>query len=267
MSTLAQRVAARSVTPGHLSAWWLGGSGFIFKAASGQEVWIDPYLSNAACEIFGLKRAFEAPITVAEASPDLIIATHFHEDHLDPGSIPALAKARPGAKFLMPPSSMARALSWGVSRAQIIPLSHGQSERVGDTTVTAVLARHPVEIAGWEVPDAMGIMLEIDGVRIFHTGDTEYDNRQRKLKNQPFAFATFCINGSGGNMNAHEAALLAWQLDVKMVAPHHHILWDKETVDPEETLDAKIFERTYRNLGGKAAVLLPEIGVEIDIPR
>jgi len=267
MSTLAERVTARTVAPGHLGAWWLGGSGFIFKAASGQQVWIDPYLSNAVFEIFGVKRAFAAPISVAEANPDLVISTHWHEDHLDPGSIPALAKARPNAKFLMPPSAMARALSWGLSRAQVIPLSHGQTETGGDTTVTSVPARHVVETAGWEVPDAMGVVLEIDGVRIFHTGDTEYDNRQRKLKNQTFAYSTFCINVSGGNMNAHEAALLAWQLDVKMVAPHHHILWDKETVDPEETLDAKIFERTYRNLGGKAAVLLPEIGVEIDIPR
>jgi L-ascorbate 6-phosphate lactonase len=266
MATLAQRIAARSVTPGHLSAWWLGGAGFIFKAASGREVWIDPYLSDAAYDLFGLKRAFAAPIAVGEANPDLVIVTHWHEDHLDLGSIPALAKARPNAKFLMPPSAMARTLSWGVSRAQIIPLSHGQTVSLGDTAVTSVPARHVVEIAGWEVPDAMGIILEMDGIRIYHTGDTEYDNRLRRLKNQPLAFATFCINGSGGNMNAHEAALLAWQLDVKIAAPHHHYLWDKETVDPEETLDAKLFERTYRNLGGKAAVILPQIGVEIDIP-
>ena len=265
IKSLASRVDASAAGAGRVAAWWLGGSGFIFKTAAGKQIWIDPYLSDAVFTIFGVKRAFPAPITVAEASPDVIISTHWHEDHLDPGSIPELARRRPDAKFVMPPSAMARALSWGVPKGQIVPLSHGQTERLAGAAITAVPARHEPNIPGWEVPDAMGVILEIDGIRIYHTGDTEYDLRLRRLRGQAFALATFCINGVSGNMNAHEAALLAWHLNVKTVIPHHHLIWAKDTVDPEETLNPKLFEETYRKLGGKARVILPEVGAGFQI--
>jgi len=139
---------------GHLSAWWLGGAGFIFKAASGREVWIDPYLSDAAYDLFGLKRAFAAPIAVGRRIPissslptGMKIISIWFNSGAGQGSpkreIPHAAE-RHGAYAEL-----------GVSRAQIIPLSHGQTVSLGDTAVTSVPARHVVEIAGWEVPDAM----------------------------------------------------------------------------------------------------------------
>ncbi len=257
---LADRIAACRVPDGQLGAWWIGGSGFIFKTAQGRQIWIDPYLSNSVFDIFGVKRAFPAPITVEEAEPDVVISTHWHEDHLDPGSIPGLARRRPQATFVMPPSTFSRALGLGVPRSQIAPLSHGQSVSLAGAAINAVPARHEAGIPGWEVPDAMGVILEIDELRIYHTGDTEYDTRLRRLRAKPFTLATFCINGVSGNMNAHEAALLAWHLDVKTVIPHHHLIWDKEATDPEETLDPRLFEATYRRLGGSAGVILPVVG-------
>jgi L-ascorbate 6-phosphate lactonase len=263
--TLAEQAASAVVPGSQLRAWWLGGSGFIFKTAAGKQIWIDPYLSDAVFRIFGVKRAFPAPITVAEAAPDVVISTHWHEDHLDPGSIPELARRRPQTKFVMPPSAMARALTWDVPRSQIVPLSHGQTERLAGAAITAVPARHEAGIPGWEVPDAMGVILEIDGLRIYHTGDTEYDLRLRRLRGQAFDLATFCINGVSGNMNAHEAALLAWHFKVKTVIPHHHLIWAKDTVDPEETLDPRLFEATYRKLGGAAKVILPMVGAGFQV--
>ena len=258
--TLAQDVAGTVVPAGQVRAWWLGGSGFIFKTAAGRQVWIDPYLSDAVFRIFGVRRAFPAPITAAEAAPDVVISTHWHEDHLDPGTIPELARRLPEAKFVMPPSAMARALTWGVARSQIVPLAHGQTERVAGAVITAVPARHEPGIPGWEVPDAMGVILELDGRRIYHTGDTEYDKRLRRLRGQSFDLATFCINGVSGNMNAHEAALLAWHLAAKTVIPHHHLIWAKDAADPEETLDPRLFAATYARLGGTARVILPVVG-------
>jgi len=260
-ASLAERIAATVPPPGAIAAWWLGGSGFIFKTPTGRQVWIDPYLSDVVRAMFGVGRAFPAPIAVAEAAPDVVISTHWHEDHLDPGSIPELARRRPEAQFVMPPSAMARSLSWGLPRAQIIPLTQGDSLDLGIVQLSAIFARHDAAIAGWEVPDAMGVVLNFSGVRVFHTGDTEYDSRiPRALASTPLALATLCINGSFGNMNAHEAALLAWQLNTHALVPHHHLIWSKERPDPGETLDPQLFVETYHRLGGAARVLLPIVG-------
>jgi L-ascorbate metabolism protein UlaG (beta-lactamase superfamily) len=259
--SLAERIVAARPDAGSVAAWWLGGSGFVFKTATGQQVWIDPYLSDVVNAIFGVGRAFAAPIAVADAAPDFVISTHWHEDHLDPGSIPELARRRPATKFVMPPSAMSRALSWGVPRAQILPLMQGQTLDLGAVKLTGVFARHEVTTAGWEVPDALGAVLDFAGVRVFHSGDTEYDARiHRALASAPLALATLCINGCGGNMNAHEAALLAWHLDARTIVPHHHQLWAKLKPDPGETLDPRLFEETYHKLGGAGSVHIPSVG-------
>jgi L-ascorbate metabolism protein UlaG (beta-lactamase superfamily) len=84
MASLAQTIAQMQVPTGHVMAWWLGGTGFVFKTAAGTQIYVDPYFSNCVAEIFGVERAFPAPISAEEARPDLLIATHWHEDHLDP---------------------------------------------------------------------------------------------------------------------------------------------------------------------------------------
>ena len=83
---LASRIAQRTVPPGKVAAWWLGGSGFVFKTPAGAQVYVDPYLSDVVNAIFGMARAFPAPLRPEEVRPDVIISTHWHEDHLDPGA-------------------------------------------------------------------------------------------------------------------------------------------------------------------------------------
>ena len=267
-ATLAQRIAHRTVAAGSLGVWWLGGSGFIFKTAAGRQIWIDPYLSDIVRPMFGIARAFPAPITVEEAAPDVVISSHWHEDHLDPGCIPELARRRPTAKFIMPPTAMSRALAWGLPTTQVTPLVHGQTLDLGDAKLTAIVARHEAQVLGWETPDAMGLSLDFGGLKVFHTGDTDYDARiHRSLAGTAFAFATLCMNGSVGNMNAHEAALMARQIEAKSLIPHHHHLWSrpKEKIPVFETLDPQMFVATYRQLGGTAAILIPEVGRDMTL--
>lgn len=228
---------------------------------------MDPYLSNVIDRLFGQKRAFPPPLTAEEAAPDLLIATHWHEDHLDPGSLPILAARNPQAVLLMPPSAMSRALSWGISRKQVVPLRAGQSFTFQDLTVRAVAARHEAGVEGWETPDALCLILEGEGLKVFFSGDTEYDSRLRRLSGENFAAAFLCINGTGGNMNAHEAALLAWQLGVSMVVPMHHLLWEMAAPPPDGTFDPGILEQTYRNLGGTGTVVHPKVGGEFVLSR
>jgi L-ascorbate 6-phosphate lactonase len=259
---LAGRIAAYDVQDQSVVCWWLSGSGFVFKTAAGTQVYIDPYLSDSVRGIFGQGRAVDSPIAPEDARPDVVISTHWHEDHLDPGTIPTIARHSPHTQFVMPPTAMSRALGWGVPRDRIHPLTGGETVTFADVTIAHTHARHEAGIAGWEVPDAMGVLLTIGDLRVYHTGDTEYDGRLRGMQAQAPDVMMVCINGAGGNMNAHEAALLAWQIGAPTVIPIHHLLWAGTSVE-DANAAAAVFAATYGNLGGRGAVILPEVGAPI----
>lgn len=267
MPSLAQTIAAATVRPGAIMAWWLSGTGFVFKTPAGTQVYVDPYFTDCVAQIFGIARAVPPPIPVEEAEPDLVIATHWHEDHLDPEGLPILAQRSP-THFLCPPTCQSRLLGWLVPRDRVTPITAGATHTFRDVRITAVPARHNAGVPGWEVPDAIGLLIEAAGVRIYHTGDTEYDLRLRALgfdRERPIDAMFAVINGTGGNMNAHEAALLAWHIRPKIVTPMHHILWKDPAPDPHATLDPALFADTYRRLGGQATVRLLNVGEGMEI--
>jgi L-ascorbate 6-phosphate lactonase len=245
----------------------LGGAGFVFKTFCGTQVYIDPYFSNCVASIFGVERAFPPPVSAQEARPDLVISTHWHEDHLDPEGLPIVAK-HSQAMFMGPPSCVSRLLGWSVPRDRVIGISVGESHQFKDVKITAVAARHVVETPGWEANDAIGLVLEFGGLRVYHSGDTEYDLRLRAMaydKDHPIHVGMVAINGTGGNMNAHEAALLAWQLGARIVVPMHHRIWKDFTGGEQATVDPQVFVNTYRSLGGDGQVVLLEIGQGIEL--
>ncbi len=255
-TSLVDQIAQAHVAPGTVAFWWLGGTGFVLRTAAGTQVYIDPYLTNCVAHIFGVERGIPMLIKPEEACPDLVIATHWHEDHLDPEGIPIIAK-HTNAAFLGPPSCVSRMLGWGLPRTRVTAITQGQPHTFKDIKITATPARHIAGIPGWETDDAIGLLLEIDGLRIYHSGDTEYDLRLRALaynRQAPIDAALLVINGVGGNMNAHEAALLAWQLGVTIVVPMHHLLWKDFNGGEQATLDPQSLIDTYRRLGGLGAV-------------
>ena len=113
---LTQRIAAKNVAKGHVAGWWLGGSGFVFKTHPGTSSMLTLTFptrlkTSSAWNAVSIRRS-----TPEDVRTDVVISTHWHEDHLDPGSTPIIARNNPEAKFCMPPSSIPRALSYGVSR-------------------------------------------------------------------------------------------------------------------------------------------------------
>ena len=262
MNTLPGMIAEARVPQGSVMAWWLGGSGFVFKTFAGTQIYIDPYLSDCAAAIFGLQRGFPAPVSATEARPDLLISTHWHEDHLDPEGVPIIAR-HSKAKFLGPPSCKSRLLGWMVPADRVISLRAGESQNFKDVRVSGIPARHDPGIAGWEVDDAIGVLMDFGGVMVYHAGDTEYDLRLRDLAYEPQMRIDVCIlpiNGTGGNMDAYEAALLAWQLKAATVIPMHHKLWKEFPGKERATLDPEVFASTYYKLGGAGNVKIFDVG-------
>ena len=134
MTELVRELANITVAPGTVHAWWLGGTGFVFKTPAGTTIYVDPYLSNMVAQIFGVERGFPAPITAQEARPDLVISTHWHEDHLDPGTLPTIAQ-QSNALFMTTPGAQSRLLSWGVPRERVQPIVSGDSLEFRDVGI------------------------------------------------------------------------------------------------------------------------------------
>lgn len=257
---LAPRIARMRVRSGTVACAWLGQAGYLMKMPSGLTVMIDPYFSDECERLEGLKRMFPPPITVDEFQPDLLLASHGHLDHFDEPTIRAFASA--GRTMLIaPPSCTSRATSLGWPASKLRALRPGKSATKGGCHVTATFARHTL-------PDTIGFLIAIEGLRLWHSGDTEYDEHLRALATQKLDVAFICINGGGGNMNAREAALLAWQLKPRVVVPMHHGLWKDEDyryhgAAPDATTDPKIFKSTLAKLNARIRVKELEVGVRV----
>lgn len=96
---------------------------------------------------------------------DAIVVTHQHPDHYDTEHVPALLAANPEALLLLEPELCTRA-----NRGE--PFASGEQRQIGDLTLTAVGGRHA--IIHRDIPGIgnVGVVLEGEGKRFFHPGDS-----------------------------------------------------------------------------------------------
>lgn len=234
MSQLAETIHSVCVGPGKVAIFWLGGAAFAFKTAVGQIVYVDPYLSDSLDHYYSWKRLPGSPILIspAEVTADLVLVTHAHEDHLDPEALPALLNST-RALFAGPASCVAAMLGWGFPRERVVEINRGERRQLAGIGVSAVLAHH-VSPAGAQTPDAVGYVLDLGGVRLYHTGDTLY-HPELKAAGVPRPDALLvCTNGRYGNMGPTEAARLAVEIDPAVVIPMHWGLVAENTSDPAD---------------------------------
>jgi L-ascorbate 6-phosphate lactonase len=254
---LTSRFAKVRIRVGAVACAWLGQAGYLIKTSSGLTVMIDPYFSDEVERQEGLKRLFPPPITAAELRPDILLVSHGHPDHFDEPTISALGSA--GRTLLVaPPSCISRAKGLGWPASRMRSLEPGKSATKRGLRMTATFARHT-----W--PDAIGFLLDLDGLRLWHSGDTEYDQHLRALATAKIDVAFICINGGGGNMNAHEAALLASELKPRTTVPMHYGLWAAKDyryggAAPDATPDPRLFEATLRKLSTRTRIRTLEVG-------
>jgi L-ascorbate 6-phosphate lactonase len=253
MAYLSIEINGVPVLPGKLAMFWLGGAGFVFKAASGPVVTVDPYLSDSLDHNYAWKRLPLSPIPLqpAELEADLVLTTHAHEDHLDPETIPDLARAGQ-AVFAGPTLCVETMRGWGIPEERIVEINRGEERPLAGIPVTAVLAHH-VSNAGAQTPDAVGFVVELDGIRIYHTGDTLYHPDLPQVRDLRPHVMLVCINGGYGNMGPEDAARLTAEIEPAVVIPMHWGLVAENTTDPDR------FVRALAATGSKArpVVMLP----------
>nr|MBC7244826.1 MBL fold metallo-hydrolase [Chloroflexota bacterium] len=238
MGSLANYIREISVSPGDVAIFWLGGAGFAFKTAAGKIVFIDPYLSDCLDRFYSWKRLPLSPIPFApgEVKADLVLVTHAHDDHLDPETIPAMAAASQ-AVFAGPTNCVSAMRGWGIPAERVVEINRGESCVIQGVPVSAVFAHH-ISTAGAQTPDAVGYVLNLDGVVIYHTGDTLYHPNLQRVKALQPQVVLPCINGQYGNMSTEEAAQLTYEIEASVAIPMHWGLVAENTVDPARFVTA-----------------------------
>jgi len=235
MTRLADAIASTEVPPDSLAVFWLGQAGFAFKTSGNQLIFVDAYLSDMCETTLGggvmAKRLMPPPMEAHEITRGLMAATHVHADHLDEESIALVARSAPAVSFAGPVSCIRRLRELGIAEERLHLLAVGTPCEFEGFSLRAVYADH-----GAAEPHAVGMVLEADGIRAYHTGDTSYcPARMREVMTLKPEIIIPCINGTFGNLTAPEAARLANDVRARVAIPSHFWLFAMQNTSPEGT--------------------------------
>ena len=236
---------------GRVGVTWLGQSGFALRSGE-TTLLIDPFLSPHQ------GRRYESALPAASATGiDLVFCSHEHADHFDAGSAPAIAKASPGATFVVPAPIVDMVTEAGIARDRVLGVQPGETHELDGIAVRPVPARHGVTMAdaygfGQELSGGLirfvGFVLEMDGVRIYHAGDTiHYEGMEATVGALRPHIALLPVNGRHaereargivGNLNEREAAWLAATIGSETLIPMHYDLFTQNLGSAPEVVEA-----------------------------
>jgi L-ascorbate metabolism protein UlaG (beta-lactamase superfamily) len=244
---LARPLAEHSTVALH----WLGQAGFAVRW-NGRILLIDPYLSDSlarkyAGTEFPHTRMMPPPVLPdALRGVEAVLCTHRHGDHMDPGTLPALLRASPNCRVIVPRAELKHAMSLGVSMDRLEGLAAGQSLRLpGGAEVEALASAHET-LSVDENGDHLhlGYVLTLGAVRLYHSGDcVPYDGLAEALRRRRIDLALLPINGRraylgargvAGNFTLEEAAELCRGAGIPLLMCHHFGMFAFNTVDRED---------------------------------
>lgn len=200
-----------------LTLTFAGQAGFILESSSGYKIGIDLYLSDCCYRYFGFKRLMPYLYNPLELKLDLLVATHAHYDHFDPDSVP-LMMSDAKTELLCAYDVKAEAERLNLEEDRITYIKEGEVFDNGNVKIKAMPCDH-----GAETPDAIGLLIECDGKRIYITGDTCYREdyfKSSELENLDVLIMP--INGAFGNLNEKEGARAAKLINPKLAIPCHY---------------------------------------------
>ena len=155
------------LAPGQLALTWIGHASFLVQFHD-LNVLIDPNFANW---LFLLKRVKRAGLRIEHLPPvDVVLLTHAHFDHFHKPSLRRL----PRPKIAVTPWGMSE-LAYGLGFERIIELEWWESFSRGNWKVTLTPCKHwGARVLHDEHRGYGGFVLEHEGRRIFHAGDSGY---------------------------------------------------------------------------------------------
>jgi L-ascorbate metabolism protein UlaG (beta-lactamase superfamily) len=229
-----------------VSLWWLGQSGYLI-AYDGVCLAVDPYLSDSLTVKYAntnkphirMGRRVVDPARLDMVS--LVTSSHNHTDHLDAETIGPLMQANPHLRVVCSQANVAFAAErLGVAHSRVTGAGRGSPLTHGPFCLHVVPAAHnqrEQDVDGHE--RYIGLVIEVGGVTIYHSGDTLwYPELVSELAPWSIDVALLPINGNdpargvAGNLNAQEAVDVALQIVATCVIPCHYDMFTFNTVDP-----------------------------------
>lgn len=199
----------------------VGQAGFIIKSSGGQLLCIDLYLSECVERLegnTGFKRLLPKILDPFDLAFDVVICTHPHIDHFDIDAVPEmLANGRTKLFCSVDCEKLIRQLQLEYYGDQTTYVRPGDTYRVGDFEICFVNCDH-----GTGAPDAVGVVVKVDGKIICEAGDTCLRLDRVDEIPQPLDVLIAPINGAFGNLNEEDCAKLAEALHPAVTIPCHY---------------------------------------------
>ena len=208
---------------------WLTQAGLLFENDN-VKVMVDPYFSDSVGKL-NEKKHRRIPVCEKyfDITPDVLIITHDHLDHLDPETLSKiLGEAKKPITVLAPAAAYNKLIAFGGEHNYVMLNPHSVWSEKG-VTFYSVHAEHSDRTAA-------GFILD-DGKKTYYvSGDTLYNydviDDVLELVEDGVDYAFLPINGKGNNMNAKDAADFAYELSAAHAVPIHWGLFD--SIDPAD---------------------------------
>jgi len=257
MNRLADDIATTKPAPGAFALFFLGQAGFVLKTAEGKVIYVDPYFSDACNRMFGFKRIIPPPIAADDVVVDLFITTHDHADHLDPDSVPTIVKNNPHAVFAGPVECVEAFQKLAPRTPPVLLKPNLEFTPFPGVKVAGVPCDH-----GELAPNALGIILEIAGRRVYFLGDTCYrEDIFQAAAARPVDVLIPPINGKFGNLDSTQAARCVSLIRPTLAIPCHFWMFIQHNGDPGA------FVAACDELKVPSRVLVMAVGEKIIFPK
>ena len=183
---------------------WLGHASWKIKTG-GMIIYVDPYEGEY------------------DEVADIVLASHSHQDHCHTEKV---GMVKGDKTTVVAPKDCGDKLGYPVTS-----LKPGEKVEFGDVTVMAVEAYNYKRFRSPGVPFhpkglGVGYIIKGDGKKVYHTGDTDFIDEMKELKNID---ALLIVSGGTYTMDNPEAADATIAINPKLAVPQH--IWD---TDPSE---------------------------------
>lgn len=169
------------------------------------------WLGHDSFYVDGSKVVYFDPWDVAgRPKADIVLVSHEHYDHCSPEDVARVSK--PGTVIVTEPAS-AKKLS-----GDIRIMKPGQTLEVGGVKITAVPSYNTDKAFHPKSNNWLGFVLELDGVTIYHTGDSDFIPEMNGLD---VDIALIPVSGTYV-MDADQGVAAARAIRPKIAVPMHY---------------------------------------------